>query len=138
MDAERMERLIHMAQRLNTALLADIDALERGKPSEMMSVKPEIQQLSAIYGKEAAAITGEAARAVPADIRLKLTEIMQTFAQTLAQHARLLTRMRAASEGMIRAIAEEVDRRATQIRPYGAQPQIRAKAPGAMIFNSVV
>ena len=44
-DVPRIERLIAMAERLVVALEADIAALKAGKPTEMISMSPEIQRL---------------------------------------------------------------------------------------------
>ena len=134
----KIERVILMAERLIEALEADIAALERGKPSEMRTTHPEIQKLSAIYGKEAAGISPDAAKAAPAPLRETLMAVTRRFAETLSRHARILIRVKNASEGMIRSIAEEVDRRNAPTRTYGAKPDAAPKRPGAMIFNSVV
>ena len=54
-------------------------------------------------------------------------------------HARLITRVRNASEGMIKAIADEVDRRAAPTRTYFASAaQTYGKPAQAMVYNSVV
>ncbi len=60
-ETPKIERLIAMAERLIEALEADMAALERGKPQEMRTIDPEIQKLSAIYGREAAALNGASA-----------------------------------------------------------------------------
>ncbi len=60
------------------------------------------------------------------------------FADALARHARLLTRVKNASEGMVRAIAEEVDRRRAPSRFYTRPTDTKPKQSSAMIFNSVV
>jgi hypothetical protein len=134
----KIERVIHMAERLIEALEADITALENGKPAEMRTTHPEIQKLSAIYGKEAAGISLDAAKEASAPLRANLLAVTKRFAEVLSRHSRILVRVKNASEGMIRAIAEEVDRKNASTRTYGAQPAAVPKQPGAMIFNGVV
>ena len=52
-DEPKLERLISMAERLITALEIDIAALKAGTPGKMVSLDPEIQKLTAVYGREA-------------------------------------------------------------------------------------
>ncbi|HTO39789.1 MAG TPA: hypothetical protein VL026_02340 [Rhizomicrobium sp.] len=134
----KIERVIHMATRLIEALEADIAALERGKPAEMRTTHPEIQKLTAVYGRETAGLTPDAAAKAPAPLRASLLAVTKAFADVLARHARIVIRVRNASDGMIRAIAEEVDRRNAPSRTYARTPASATRAPGAMLFNSVV
>jgi hypothetical protein len=67
-----------------------------------------------------------------------LTESTRRFAETLSRHTRLVTRVKTASEGMIRAIAEEVDRRMAPARTYGRGPAAQTRPAQAMIFNNVI
>ena len=138
MNDTKIERVISLAERLIEALKADISALEQGRPREMRSTDPEIQQLSAIYGREAAALNASAVKSAPAPLRSKLADVTKRFHEILVLHARMITRVKNASEGMIRAIAEEVDRRRIAARPYAAKPNYAARPAAAMIYNSVV
>jgi len=45
-DPRKIERLLVLTERLMKALNEDIAALERGRPREMRSHKPEVQQLA--------------------------------------------------------------------------------------------
>jgi hypothetical protein len=137
-DVQKIERLIAMAERLVAALDADIAALERGKPGEMRTLDPEIQKLSSVYGREAASLNAAAAKAAPNELRTQLTAITKRFTETLARHKRLVTRVKNASEGMIRAIAEEVDKRRASSRPYAPATTKNARPVSAMIYNKVV
>lgn len=138
MNEARIERVIAMAERLIEALSADIAALEKGEPRKMRSVEPEIQQLTAQYGREAANLHPDTLRkTVSQHLYTKLKTVTARLREILLQHARLLTRIKNASEGMIRAVAEEVDRRRVAARPY-APKNAYARQPAAMIYNSVV
>ncbi|HWA91636.1 MAG TPA: hypothetical protein VG889_16475 [Rhizomicrobium sp.] len=134
--AEKMERLVAMAERLIAALESDIVALKRGNPRGLRTLEPEMLKLSALYGREAAGLSADAAKAAPADLRKRLAEATQKFRDLLGVQTRLLTRLRGASEGMIRAVAEEIERQRAPLRPYGAMAPPRGG--GAMLFNNVV
>lgn len=137
-DVPRIERLISMAERLVVALEADIAALKAGKPRDMQSMSPEIQKLSALYGREAQNFDIRIAKSAPASLRQKFIAITTKFREVLMLHARMLTRVKNASEGMIQAIAREAERINQTGRTYGPRPGYAPKSSGAMIFNKVV
>ncbi len=137
-DAPRMERLIALAERLVVALEADIAALKAGKPAEMRSIDPEIQKLSAIYGREAQNFDIRIAKAASPSLRERFLIITAKFREVLQLHARMLARVKNASEGMIQAIAREVDRMNAPTRTYGPNPGYKPPPSGAMVFNKVV
>ncbi len=57
----RIERLLAMAARLIEALEKDIASLKSGNARDLRTVDPEIQKLSVLYGREAAALNPKAA-----------------------------------------------------------------------------
>ena len=135
-EAQKMERLLAMASRLIEALEGDIEALKRGNPRGLRTIEPEILKLCALYGREAAALDPAAAKAAPPDLRRRLADATGKFRDLLGVQTRLLTRLRGASEGMIRVVAEEFERQRAPLRPYGAAPA--QKSGGALLFNNVV
>jgi hypothetical protein len=137
-DDPKIERLIAMAERLIVALESDIAALKAGTPSRMVSMDPEIQKLSVIYGREAQNFDIRIAKAAPVALRTRFLVITAKFREVLKLHARMLTRVKNASEGMIQAIAREVERMNAPTRTYGPRPASAPKSSGAMVFNKVV
>jgi len=137
-DIPRIERLISMAERLVMALETDIAALKAGKPREMVSMTPEIQRLSALYGREAHNFDIRIAKSAPTSLRQKFVAITTKFREVLMLHARMLTRVKNASEGMIQAIAREVERANQTGRTYGPRPGYAPKSSGAMVYNKVI
>lgn len=138
----RIARLIAMAERLSAALSADVAALEQGRPREMKSLDPEIQKLTAVYGREAATLNHAAIDAAPAEERARLFAATKRFRDVLSLHGRVLTRIRNASEGLIKAVAVEVERHVSRARPY-VPPAYAAKhasprPAAAMLYNRVV
>ena len=137
-DVPRIERLISLAERLVAALEADIAALKAGKPTDMQSMSPEIQRLSALYGREAQNFDVRIAKSAPPSLRAKFVAITTKFREVLMLHGRMLARVKNASEGMIQAIAREVERMNAPTRTYGPRPPARPVSNGAMVFNRVV
>lgn len=137
-DEPKIERLIAMAERLIAALESDIAALTAGTPASMVSMDPEIQKLSVHYGREAQNFDIRIAKAAPVALRTRFITVTAKFREVLQRHTRMLTRVKNASEGMIQAIAREVERMNATTRTYGPRPASAAKSSGAMIFNRVV
>lgn len=137
-EQQKIELLIAMAERLIAAIEGDIAALKAGRPQEMRTTDPEIQRLSALYGREAAGLDPARAKAAPAELRQKLFVTTARFRDVLSLHSRLLTCVRNASEGIVKAVAEEVERRRMSMCTYApAAPRNRSHA-SAMVYNSVI
>ena len=137
-DVPRIERLIAMAERLVVALEADIAALKAGKPTDMISMSPEIQRLSMLYGREAQNFDIRIAKSAPPSLRQKFVAVTAKFRDVLMLHGRMIARVKNASEGMIQAIAREVERMNQAKTTYGPRPGYAPKSSGAMIYNKVI
>ena len=137
-DELKIERLIAMAERLIVALEHDIAALKAGTPSQMVSMDPEIQKLSVNYGREARNFDIRIAKAAPLALRTRFLSITAKFRDVLQLHARMIVRVKNASEGIIRAIAQEVDRANAPMRTYSPRPGYKPPSAGPMVFNKVV
>lgn len=137
-DAPRIERLIFLAERLIVALEGDIAALKDGRTAALSTDDPEIQKLTALYGREAQGFDPRIAESAPGPLRQRFVVITAKFREVLQLHARVIARIKNASEGMIRAIAAEVDRANAPMRTYGPHPGYKPQSSGAMVFNRVV
>ena len=137
-DPARIERMIALAERLVTVLESDIAVLKSGNPGALKSAHPDVQKLTAQYGLEAQNFDIRIARAAPLGLRTRFMAVTAKFREVLQLHSRLLARVKNASEGMVKAIAEEVNRMNAPTRTYGPRPGYRAQSSGAMVFNRVV
>jgi hypothetical protein len=137
-DTPRIERLIAMAERLIVALESDITELKNGRTATLKTNEPEIQTLTALYGREAQGFDPRIAQSAPPSLRQRFVAITARFREVLQLHARMLTRVKNASEGLVHAIAIEVERANAPMRTYGPRPGIAPKSTGAMVFNHIV
>lgn len=137
-DPQKIERMITMAERLIAAIEADIAALKAGRLQELRTTDPEIQRLSALYSREAAGLDPARAKAAPSELRRKFFDTTAKFRDTLAQHARLLTRVRNASEGIVKAVAEEVERRRAPMCTYAPAASYGRPHVTAIVCNRIV
>lgn len=137
-QTQQIEMLIAMAERLTAVFEADIAALKTGNPNAMPSLDPEIQKLSLTYTREVSALDLARTKTAPPELRKRLVSATGKFRDALKRHHRLLTSVRNATEGLIKAVADEVDRaraRQTTYAPKSARPR---PSGGAIVFNSVI
>jgi hypothetical protein len=137
-DPQKIELLIVMAERLIAAIEADIAALKAGRPQELRTIDPEIQRLSALYGREAAGLDPARTKAAPSELRRRFFDTTAKFRDALALHARLLARMRNASEGMVKAVAEEIERRSAPTRSYVPAASHARPHAVALVYNKII
>jgi hypothetical protein len=134
----KIERVISLTDRIADMLGADIAALERGSAQELRTNDPTVQQLTLLYAREAGTVNAAVVKAVPPELRQKLTASTKRMNETLKHHQRIITRVRTASEGMIRAVANEVERRRASQRNYSRVPAAKPKSSGSLLYNSVI
>ena len=137
-DAPRIERLIALAEKLVMALENDIAELKSGRTTALRTNDPEIQKLTALYTREAQGFDPRIAQSAPPTLRQRFMAVTAKFREVLQMHARMIARVKNASEGIIRAIADEVDRANAPTRTYGPRPGYKPQSSGAMLFNKVV
>jgi len=137
-DAPRIERLIAMAERLIVALESDIAELKDGRTAALKTNDPEIQKLTVLYGREAQGFDPRIAQAAAPSLRQRFVAITLKFREVLQLHARMIAKVKNASEGIVRAIAAEVERANAPARTYGPRPGQAPTSSGAMLFNKVV
>jgi len=134
----KIERLMLLTERLSDMLGADIKSLESANAKSLRSVEAQFQQLMLTYAREASSMNAAVLKSLPPELRQKLMQSAKNMNDLLARHQRLVTRVRNASEGIIRAVAKEVERRQTSQRSYARVPAARPQTAGAMVYNSVI
>lgn len=139
-ETDKITALIAMAERLTQAIEADIDALKAGQPQYMRTLDPEIQKLSLQYSREVQSFDPRRTTSAPAELKKKLLSVTGRFRDSLSLHTRMLTRVKNASEGIVRAVAEEVEKKRAAKCTYAPTSRvIRPRASdSAILFNSVV
>ena len=136
----RMENLLAMSSRLCDAISTDIAALEKGDFGGIASTDPEIGRLCALYGREVLALKSAGnIKNMPAELVEALKDSGGRLSRLLGQHEALVACMRQASEGLIQAVAEEVEKSRKRAEPYSATPKPkRQSSAGAIVYNKVV
>ena len=137
-DTPRIERLIALAEKLVMALENDIAELKSGRTTALRTNDPEVQKLTALYTREAQGFDPRIAQSAPPTLRQRFMAVTAKFREVLQMHARMIARVKNASEGIVRAIADEVERANAPTRTYGPRPGHKPQSSGAMVFNRVV
>ena len=136
---QRMEQLLIMSRRIGDAIAQDIAALEEGRFDALRTTDPEVERLCAIYGREVKALKADGGvKGAPAQLISQLKESGARLNGLLARHQRLVTCMRNASEGLVQAVATEVQKTRESVAPYAPATQAKRASGGAIVYNRVV
>jgi len=135
----RLEQLLLMSTRLCDAIALDIEALERGQFADLRTADADIEQLCAIYGREVKALKADGGvKDAPPQIIAQLKESGTRLNGLLARHERLVSAMRNASEGLVQAVAQEVQKTRERIAPYAPACKGKRGSGDAIVYNKVV
>jgi hypothetical protein len=135
----KLEQLLAMSNRIGNAIAADITALESGKFDTLASADPEIEKLCALYGREVTALKSSGGiNHAPRPLVAALKESGARLNGLLKRHNLLVGAMRNAAEGIVQAVAEEVEKTRANAAPYAASPKAKRGTPGAIVYNRVV
>jgi hypothetical protein len=136
--ADRVDQLILLTERLTELVAAQALAFEQQRPQDAASLVEETSRLANIYRHESARVRGNPALLAGAPLveRSKLTRATEAFDAVLARQARSLEAAKIVTEGLVRAIAEEValQRQRGAADAYGPSGERTAKpADGSAI-----
>jgi hypothetical protein len=119
---ERIDQLILLTERL-TGLVADqAKAFETRRPQDALGYVEETGRLANLYRHESARIRGNPAliSSAPLSQRVRLRRATEAFDAVLARQARAVGAVKTVTEGLVRAIAEEVASQRQKGSSYGA------------------
>ncbi len=139
--AERVELLIRLTERLTGLLEQETALFEARTPGKAAAFQAEKSQLATIYRREIVQIAKTPAliASAPAPRRAALAQTTRRFNMALAANQQAGEALRAISEGIVRAIAEEVGRLRDSSPAYGPGSAPAAAAPArAVALNRTV
>jgi hypothetical protein len=135
----RLEQLLAVSRRLGDAIEADIEALEKGEFGELRTTDPEIERLCGFYAREVKALKAEGGiKLAPGPLLAAMREAGARLDVLLRKHERLVAAMRQAAEGLVQAVAEDVEKSRSGAAPYRATPAAKRSSSGAIVYNKVV
>ena len=140
---QRIEQIILLTERLADCTQRECEILRSKRPRDMAPVHEEKSKIAAAYAREIAQLRRDktlSAAAQP-ELTARLKDTTARFRAALDELSRQLGRVRRISEGMIRAIADEMQSREVSPVGYGesaAPPPARAAKPATLALNQVV
>lgn len=133
--SEQIEAMIALTQTLTGLLAEDARAFEERRPQDVAARIQDTSRLANQYRQESARLRAHAhlVKAAPEAQRLRLVSATEAFDAVLARHGRALEAAKTVTEGLVRAIAEEVaDQRAV---PSGYGPSAKPADASAITLN---
>jgi hypothetical protein len=129
--ADRVDQLILLTERLTSLVAIQAQAFEQHRPQDAAPLVEETSRLANLYRHESARIRArpELIAGASAAERRRLTRATEAFDAVLARQARALEAAKVVTEGLVRAIAEEVaaQRGKGAADGYGSSGQRTAK-----------
>lgn len=135
--------LASIMRRLSEVIHAENDLIRDRRPGEIKGLQEEKGRLSAAYAKEMEFVrkNGGVSAFASADQLRELKRQTKAFNDLVENHRKLVERSRAITEGMLRAIGQEVARRNESANGYGNNalpPRPKSATPATLTLNQVI
>lgn len=123
---DRADQLLNVTERLTELVRAEIAALKEGRLDASSQDWNEKEKLAHAYRLEMTQIKREPAllAGVSKDQVQRLMKAVETFQQVLDHHAQSIVGMKDVTEGLVRAISEEVAAARAAPSGYGAAGKV--------------
>ena len=133
----RVRQLTRLTEDLTDRLINETRAFEARRPQDVAAGLAETQEMANVYRRESAQLKANPALLGPAPTtdRLALIAVTQAFEAVLARHGRAVEAARVVSEGLVKAIAEEVAAARPPASAYGATGRAASGDGRAVTLN---
>ena len=133
--SDRVEQLIGLTERLTELIAQDALAFEQRRPRDATQNIEETSKLANVYRHESARVRANPAMvaSAPLALRTRLIRATEAFDAVLARQGRALEAAKTVSEGLVRAIADEVAAQRNTGTGYGQGGVASAPAPATSI-----
>lgn len=130
-------QLLVLVERLTEALAADARAFEQRRPGEAAARMDETARLANLYRHESARLRSDPGliAGCAETTRMKLIRATEAFDAVLARHARALHAAKTVTEGVVRAIAEEMANSRSTGAAYGPGARATTAPATAVTLN---
>jgi hypothetical protein len=135
--AERMEQLVALTERLTALIAEQLRAFEAHRPQDAAINAEETAKLANLYRHESLRVKGDPAllEGAPTHLKEKLIAATRAFDAVLARHGRAVEAAKTITEGLIRAIAEEVSTQRGAVASYGPKAMQAPRSATAVALN---
>jgi DICT domain-containing protein len=134
---DRVEQLIVLTDRLTAMMVEQCKAFEQHRPQDVAGSMEEMSRLANVYRHESMRVRSTPALIEEAslDLRTSLMRSTEAFDAVLARQGRALEAARTITEGLVRAIAEEVATQRSSGSGYGPAAQAQGGDARAITLN---
>ena len=134
---DQVEGLIALTEQLTRQIGGDADALEARRTHDVAARIGETVRLAALFRHETARVQGDPRllAAATGERRVRLIRASQDFERTLKRHGKALYAAKTVTEGIVRAIADEVVKARAVGAAYGPAARRPQGDPTAVTLN---
>lgn len=131
--ADRVDQLIILTERLTEVVAQQCQCFEQHRPQDAAKMMKEASRLANLYRHESMRVRADPGLVMnaPLDLRRRLVRATEAFDAVLHRHGRAVNAARTVTEGLVRAIANEVASRREQLSGYGPTARPPASSAGA-------
>lgn len=131
--ADRVDQLIILTERLTEVVAKQCQSFEQHRPQDAAVLMEEANRLANLYRHESTRVRADPSlvMSAPAEIRQQLIRATEAFDAVLARHGRAVMAAKFVTEGLVRAIAEEVASQRDSLSSYGPGARAPSSAAGA-------
>ena len=135
MSDENVQRLIALTEQLTERMRQDAAAFEARRPLEAAGRIDETQKLANLYRFESDRVRQNPSLIAGASLQLRqrLARASEAFEAALARHGRAVYALKEITEGVVKAIAEEVGRARAATAGYGPGARVATRDMGVAI-----
>jgi hypothetical protein len=136
-SAARMEQLIALTERLTALIAQQLRAFEARRPHEAAASAEETVRLANLYRHESLRVRADPSllAGAPDALRERLIGATRAFDAVLARHSRAVDAAKVITEGLVRAIAEEIASQRDAVAGYGPKARQALRPATAVAFN---
>ena len=125
-----LEAIVTLTEKLTGLLAAQARAFEQHRPQDAARDLEEVSRLTNVYRTASAHVRSQPrmVEAASAELRRRLLRATEAFDAVLVRHGRALTASKTVTEGLVKAIAEEIADKRSVGRAYGPNASRRIPA----------
>ena len=135
--AARMEQLVALTDRLTGLIAEQLRAFEAHRPQDAAANADETARMANLYRHESLKVKADPSllAGAPPEIKERLIVATRAFDAVLARHGRAVEAAKTITEGLIRAIAEEVAKQRNGVASYGPKARQAPRPATAVALN---
>jgi hypothetical protein len=118
---DRVEQMIMLTERLTELIAEQSRAFEERRPQDAAATIDESARLANLYRHESMRIRGmpDMIAGASSELRQRLLVSTEAFDAVLARHGRAVQAAKTVTDGLVKAIADEVASQRSRTSPYG-------------------